>query len=265
MSRHISKLLVRSQGVVAHPLIHLGYAYELSSRELAMEALGLAATNYNFMHKYLDDISYTQPAGESTTPLLELLKNICEDERLNGLFEHPGSDNIEVLFEKQEEIVLEYWNSWSIIDPRKQFKDSQYVAAYLLAATQGGSKSSYDFFLVHILTSSHALRILIPFVPPEYHISLLRQWWLLAIATFIAQLRPKIEVDSVKDYDLRGRNWAWVEKQAVESEWCYDAHYVKALRALKEAALTWGDPEASYIKSAMKFVDQFQGWSGFGL
>ena len=250
--------------IVAHPLIHLGYAYELSSRELAMEALGLVATNYNFMHKYLDDASYTRPTKGPTTSPFEILRRISDDERLNGLFEHPGADNIEILFKDQEEIVLEYWNSWSLLDPKKQFEDSQYIAAYLLTATQRANEGSYDFFIVHVLTSSHAMRILLPFVPPRYHMSLLRQWWLFAIAVFMAQLRPKIMVDSVRDYDPLGRDWAWVEKQAIESQWCYDAHFVKALRALKEAALTWGDPEASYLKAALKLTDQFRGWSGFG-
>ncbi|CZR53878.1 uncharacterized protein PAC_03760 [Phialocephala subalpina] len=34
-------------GGLGHPLIHLGYAYELSNKELAMEALAMASTSYS--------------------------------------------------------------------------------------------------------------------------------------------------------------------------------------------------------------------------
>ncbi len=55
-----------------------------------------------------------------------------------------------------------------------------------------------------------------------------------------------------------------MEKQAVEGKWALDAHYVKGLRAMKEAAQTWGDKEEYYIKAAVRFGDEFSGWGGFG-
>ena len=225
-----------------------------------MEALALIATNYNFMHKYLDDTSYTRSNLEGRSDSsLQILQRIGEDKRLDGIFEHPGADNLETLFACQEVVVLEYWNSWNLNDPQKQFEDSQHTAAYLLAATP-----IHDFFLVHVLTSSHAVRILLPFVPQEKHVSLLRQWWLLAVVVYIAQLRPKINTDSVKDYDSQGRDWTWIEGTSLQGQWCHDAHFVKALRAIKEAASTWGDPEMTWLKCALKVADQFRGWSGFG-
>jgi hypothetical protein len=29
---------------------------------------------------------------------------------------------------------------------------------------------------------------------------------------------------------------------------------------MKEAASTWGDPDEWYLKAAVKFVDEFDGW-----
>ena len=40
---------------VAHPLIHLGYAYELQSKTVAIEALSLGACFYSSLHKYIDE------------------------------------------------------------------------------------------------------------------------------------------------------------------------------------------------------------------
>ncbi|MCJ1439152.1 hypothetical protein MMC27_008543 [Xylographa pallens] len=227
-----------------HPLIHLGYAYELSSRELAMEALGLTATSYNYLHKYLD--------------------RVAADKKFDGLFEHPGGSNIDMLFTHHEELILEHWNAWQVSNPTKQFEDSQRAATALLAATQEGAPNQYDFFFVHLLTTSHAVRILLPEIPVKFHISVLRQWWLLTLAVYIAQLRPAVDQDSVLGYELEGKDWGWIDKQAVEGKWSMDAHYVKGLRAMKDAAKTWDDKDMFYLKAGVKFGEGFAGWGGFG-
>ncbi|KAG7292104.1 hypothetical protein NEMBOFW57_002137 [Staphylotrichum longicolle] len=249
-------------GGLGHPLIHLGYAYEFDSREIAMEALGLAATQYNFLHKYLDDPSYTRKAPFSSTSPLELLDKLASDDRFDGLFKAPGFANIEPLFQKHEPLILEYWNAWDLpssADPAQLFRESQEAAVALLVATVRPGTHAYNFFIVHVLTTSHAVRILLPLLPAKFHISLVRQWWLLALAVYIAELRPKIDPDNVPG-DLKGKGWKHVEYQALNSEWRTDAHYVKAIRAMKEAARTWGDVHERYLAAAVKFVDEFEGW-----
>lgn len=214
--------------LVGHPLIHLGYAFELQSRELAIEALGLVATHYNFMHKYIDDPSYSKtPSSFSSTSPLEILRKISQDKRFEGLFESHGYENIEPLFEAREELVLEYWNAWTIKDPMKQFQESQEAAVALLVATVPTGTHAYDFFLVHLLTSSHAVRILLPFVQQKYHVSLVRQWWLLTVSTYISQLRPTINEELIGRPNLGGKHWKYVEDKALSSPWANDAHYVK--------------------------------------
>lgn len=230
-----------------------------------MEALGLAATNYNFLHKYLEDPIYKKPSTYSTTSPLEILQRVRNDKRLDGLFEHKGSANIEPLLEHHEAVVLEHFNAWQISDPEKQFKDSQHAAAAVLVATYEAGGNAYDFFLMHTLSTSHAVRILLPLIPDEFHIPLVRQWWLLTLVVYIAQFRPNIDLEYVANYDLKGKDWEWVDKKAIESEWGSDAHYVKALRALKEAAKTWGDEEKFYLKAAARFAIEFASWFGFGL
>ena len=256
---------VTHEFTVGHPLIHLGYAFELSSRELAMEALGLATTSYDFLHKYLDDPSYTKPSTYSTSSPIEILQKVTGDKRFDNLFNHQGADNIETLFKDHESAVLEHWNAWQLPNPREQFEDSQYAAVALLVATHGsGGSKAYDFFLVHLLTTSHAVRILLPLIPAKFHVALVRQWWLLTLAVYIAQVRPEIELKSITHYDAEGKDWVWVDKLAVEGKWSLDAHYVKGLRAMKEAAQTWGDREQYYLKAACRLGEEFDGWGGFG-
>lgn len=251
---------------LGHPLIHLGYAYEINSKEVAIEALGMAATQYNFMHKYLDDAKYTRPppkGGFSSTSPLEILDKIRSDSRFDHLFdEHKGSGNIEVLFDEHEDLVLEYWNAWKVgDDPVTRFRESQEAATALLVATVPPGAHSYSFLLVHLLTTSHAVRILLPFIPAKFHVSLVRQWWLFTLSVYIAELRPKIDPDNVPwPEGASAKTWAYVEQKALTSPYATDAHFVKAVRAMKEAASTWGDVHERYLASAVRFVDDYQGW-----
>ena len=249
---------------MGHPLIHLGYAYELSNKELAMEALGLATTSYNYLHKYLDDTAYTKPSTYSTTSLLEILGKVADDKRLDGFLAKGVGDVPKSLFQAHEEFVLEHWNAWDIIDPKKQFADSQAAATALLVATHESPGDLYDFFLVHLLTSSHAVRILLPFVPAKFHVNLIRQWWFLALTVYISQGRPPIKLVRITEYPLNDVDWNKIDKRALKNDSSIDAHYVKALRAMKEAAGTWGDKDQFYLKAATRFGDEFNGWGGFG-
>lgn len=252
---------------LGHPLIHVGYAYELSSRTVAIEALGLAACFYNDWHVYLDDPKYTQPAPNPTDSLFIILDRISHDSKFDG-FDHRGSDNIDVLLNDKMKAAaaLEYWNSWTLTNPKDQFAESQKVAVALLVAAEppsGVRDDKFDFFAVHLLTSSHAVRVLLPLLPSRFHLPLVRQWWLFTLLVYIAQLRPTINIDTIKLIELEGRDWNWVTSKALESEWKTDAHFVKALRCIKEAGKTWGDPNQFFLKAAIKFGEGFDGWGGF--
>ncbi|KAF1946210.1 hypothetical protein EJ02DRAFT_450656 [Clathrospora elynae] len=258
---------------LAHPLIHLGYAYELQSRTVAIEALALGACCYSFLHKYIDDPRYTKPsphcateqAIEDGTDLLGILDKVRKDERFDGLYDHRDGD-INKVFEESEEALLEYWNAWKIVNPTYQFRAAQHLAVMLLLDKPENSK--FDFFIVHVLTSSHAIRILLPLVPPKFHVSLLRQWWLLTLAVFIAQMRPPYKSGwTIDRYECNENDWKYVVHQALDGPHAKDAHFVKALRAMKVAEETWetSDSHSKYwVKAAVKFADEFEGWGGFG-
>lgn len=252
---------------LGHPLIHLGYAYELDNKQIAMEAMAMAATQYNFMHKYLDEPEFTRPppqGGFSSTSPLEILDRVRADSRLDGLLKkEDGFDNVDILFDKHEDLVLEYWNAWRVgDDPLKWFKESQEAATALLVATVAPGTHAYNFLLVHLLTTSHAVRVLLPLTPTKFHIPLVRQWWLLTVSTYMAELRPKIDPDYVPwPEGSSQKTWAYVEDKAVNGPWATDAHFVKAVRAMREAARTWGDVHERYLASAVRLVDDFAGWT----
>jgi len=249
---------------VGHPLIHLAYAYEMSSREVAMEALGLASTCYNNVHNYLDDPVPNQiEASYHATSVFEIFDKVRADKQLDGLFVTPGDHNIEKLFSSREGVLLNHWNAWTLENPIEQFRESQELAAALLVSTHKGPSEKYDFFLVHVLTTSHAVRVLLPMIPAKFQVPLVRQWWLITLAVFIAQLRPEMPLERIREFDLNGRDWEWAAEQAIKGEHSTEAHYVKAIRSLREMATTWGDHDNFYLKAAVKFAEEFSGWGGF--
>ncbi|KAF2146589.1 uncharacterized protein K452DRAFT_314839 [Aplosporella prunicola CBS 121167] len=253
---------------LGHPLIHLGYAYELRSRTLAIEALALTSCFYDFQHLYLDDPEYSRPSDFQTRSLTEILQRVHDDDRFNNLFETPGGDNLERLFKEREDAVLEHWNSWDLTGKNleEQFMEGQKVAVALLLARQGGSTTEkYDFFVVHLLNTSHAVRVLLPLIPAKWHVPLLRQWALFVISAYVAQLRPALDFKRIEDFDLQGKDWKDVQHLALKGGYNLDAHYVKALRSMQEAEKTWPNvAEGYYLKAAVKFATEFDGWGGFG-
>jgi hypothetical protein len=241
----------------------MGYAFELHSQTLAIEALAMVCCSYNSWHKYLDNPPPSKTV--SSASLLDILDKVHSDQRFDSLFPHAGTADIDKLFGEREAEVLEYWTSWDITNPTKQFQESQALAATILVGADGksGETGVYDFFLVHLLTSSHAVRVLLPLIPAEFQIPLVKQWWLLALAVYIVQGRPKVDVTKITSIELKGRDWKLVEHQALIGEHSLDSHYVKGVRALKDAAKTWGDSEELYLKAAVQFGDGFEKWGGF--
>jgi hypothetical protein len=169
--------------------------------------------------------------------LFDILEKVRMDKRFDGLYDHRSGDISKVL-EEREEAFLEYWNAWDITTPNEQFHAAQELGLGLLMGTPAPAKGKYDFFLVHVLTSSHAIRILLPLIPAKFHVSLLRQWWLFALAVYIAQMRPEVDMGRAMAADGSTKNnWKFVVDKALNGPHANDAHYVKG-RLCRDGALS---------------------------
>ena len=250
--------------LVGLPLIHLAYAFEMNSREIGMEALGLASACHNEIYKTLANPKHSNqaPSYESKS-LFEILALVREDKDLDGLFPTPGSDNLETLLTSRNPALLNHWNAWKIENAMEQFRESQQLAVALLVGIAAvDSNGYYDWFFAMTLATSHAVRVMLPSIPAQFQIPLLQQWWLNTLGIYIAQLRPEIDMNRIRQYDLKGKDWQWVAEQAVKGEFSTDVSFVKTTRALKEQAETWGDSDSFFLKAAVLFVTDFKGWRG---
>lgn len=230
---------------------------------MVMEALTLVATSYhdNDIKKYSDDPSYFQPEPSyKTSSILEIFDNVRADQTFsNNTLTIPGEHNLENIFRNHEAVLLNHYNAWTIsTDPLAHFRESQAAAAALFVGT-AQSENKYDLNLLRPLAMSHAILVILPSVPGKFHIALVRQWWLTTLAIYIAQLRPEINKDSITSYDIQGKDWAWVAKQALRGPHATKTPFIEGLHALKEIGETWKDSGDYYLKAAVKLVDGFKG------
>ncbi|KAL7266833.1 hypothetical protein RUND412_010605 [Rhizina undulata] len=263
---------------LGHPLIHLGYAFELDSREVGMEALAMFATNYDPVHNILDaDFPTTAasprptgtpvhvPDNASTSPL-ELLSRLRAEPRLDGAFDTWGISNLGKLFKEKSDVVRDYYHQLSIEDPVTTHRHLHKLSALLTCATHPKGKPEYDFFVVHLLTFSHAVRTLLPLLPENYVQPLLKSHWLIIVMVYSIQLRPEIREEEIEGYSLGGKGWKEVIAKTLERTGGGDGervHYLKAVRALRDSAELWKDEADFYLKAAAKIAWEFEDWVGF--
>jgi hypothetical protein len=248
--------------IVGHPFIHLAYAYEYGSKEVATQALSLGCTEYDAFHGLIDHDS-PDNSTYKTTSLAEVMQRIHDDKRFDGIFELPGITNTELLAQKYLHVVLEHWNAWQVVDPLQQLEHICDLSV-LLAISTGDPGPSFDFFCIHIMTVAHAIRLLWTYIPQERHASILKQYALFQIVQYINQLRPAFTMDKIDAVDLKGRDWAWAYDTALKHKWALDSHFFKVVRAPKVLEDTYGSKDNFYLKAALKFLDEFRGWEGFG-
>ena len=249
---------------MGHPFIHLAYAYEFDSKEVASEALSMSCTEYDMMHGYLDK----SPPDTSTYKnrnFEEILARVRDDKRFDGHFDLPGFMNTFTIHGTCEDALLEHWNAFEVEDGIGTRFEELFDVSVRMAIETGDAKSQFDFFLIHILTVAHGIRVLLPTCFPKQRWNdIYRQFWLWTLLMYIAQLRRPIDIESSRKVELNGRDWKWVEERALTDKWSLDVHYVKVIRALKVGAELFGEKDGWYLKACVKFIDEFDGWVGFG-
>lgn len=191
------------------------------------------------------------------------------DTRFDGLFESPGYWNIPILFASCEEIILEYFNLWTvtriaslpilsnILGAESNIEELFDISILLLAAatpapsypsasnssdekslTSLHSEPHFDFFLLHLLLSCHAARILFKNLPYHVHNTLIEAQFLATISYYVSELRPQVKVDVIKDHKVTGEedesevmDWTFIRKQCfqvdVATECANGGNYVK--------------------------------------
>jgi len=229
-------------------LIHLAYAYELNNVEVATEgpipirallmvALAVACIDRDFLYKYVDAKQKYKAFSRSTTPtptksLLDILNSMRTDTRFDGLFESPGYWNLPILFASREEVILEYFNLWTVTRAESNLEELFDISILLLAATtpapsypssektatSTSHNTHFDFFLLHLLLSAHAIRILFKNLPYTTHNIMLEAQFLATISYYVSELRPQVKLDVIIDHKpvMETQDWTFIRKHCLE-------------------------------------------------
>lgn len=266
---------VMVQGMLAgllHPLIHLGYAVEFDDWEVATEALTLCAVSKeNESFQLLDLTPFDEQATTTThkSSALDILKEIRNDPSYNGLYEHPSEGKIGDLVSQFPKQLSKYINQFSVgkthEDLIANLKELLVASALILTCTHKDDKTSlpaYDFFLLHLLTATHAAIEIFenppangvqhaPLLTTELEHEVVQKLWVSFVVLYIIQMRPSIEIARITSpananvvpsltegrfSKLRDPNdMAWANIDAFlfpPNATKFDSHVIKAVRAL---------------------------------
>jgi hypothetical protein len=241
---------------LGHPLIHIGYAFELDNQFVGIEALAMTAVCYNYLHEVVDQL---KPPTSPSKSAIEIFKNIRSDTRL-PIYDTPGVNNLESTVKDQADLVLSHYNQWKMNQENleKTIEELFDLTVYLYGATHKPNEIEFDFFLVHLLTSMHAIRIIHPHINnPQISERILLEFFYFAIVIYISQLRPEINESFINDYKIDEKNntWDYVIDRTLNTKLIEDAHAVKVIRALRDAEKAYGNKNNFYLKTAIKTVD----------
>jgi hypothetical protein len=245
-------------GGLAHPLIHIGYALELDNQVVGMEALTMTAVCYNYLHEIVDKL---KPPTSPSKSAIQIFKDIHSDDRL-PIYDTPGVDNLEFTVKNCNDLVLSYYNQWKINEENleKTIEELFDLTVYIYGATHKPNEIEFDFFLLHLLTSMHAIRMIYPHIINQHIFEhILLEFFYFAIVIYISQLRPEINEHLINDYEINNekKNWNYVIDRTLNTDFIDDAHLVKVVRTLRDAEKSYGNKNGFYLKTAIKTVDNF--------
>lgn len=253
-------------GGLVHPLIHLGYAVEANSAEIAIEALAMACTEYLDTTALLPKIEVVK----QTTDPVEIITEIRNDTSLDNKLSEPFEHNVAKFCKLFGPQIAKYGYQLKFEDPKTTMQRLLYASTNLLVAThQDEGEPGFDFFLLHALTSSHAVTeiILSPdhkVIPDDKVEFLLRELWVSFVVLYIAQLRPLVKPQRITSVSIGSVEQAWQETihLALTGAKRFDSHYVKAIRAMLFAELFTQDDTGFYARAALFFARHHKTYAG---
>ncbi|CAF3043317.1 unnamed protein product [Rotaria sp. Silwood2] len=239
-----------------HSLIHIGYAFELDSRIVAIEALTQTAVSYNELHEAVDKLTTPKSGSKSA---FEVFQGIRLDDRLS-IGNDSLVDNLKLVVEQWNDLVLFHYDQWKFNENNleEMIEDLFDLSVYIYGATHKSDKIEFDFFLLHLLTGMHAIRVIHPHLHDQkiaQHV--LFQFFYFAIIIYIANHRPEIHKELIDDYEIEDtkKNWKYVIDRTLNSNLAEIMHLAKVVHSLKAAEDAYGTKNGLYLKTAFKTVD----------
>ncbi|ORZ09906.1 hypothetical protein BCR42DRAFT_423306 [Absidia repens] len=298
-------MLSRFVGGAYHPLIHVGYGVEFGLKGQVAEGLAMAACTENRFSPWISD----SPALRDTVPTIPAIStaplqqreekgdnnktSIRQDSFFDAVLSANDENRLSKIFSQPRAVdrINDYRNQWKHArawatreDLNARVKELFSTAVVCHGATgfpaakedehaQGGVK--IDFFMMHALTSSYFIQILVPHLLAEEAASLMQAHLFSTLVHFVMVGRPEVKIDRLLEYvspnfksispEQPHKHWAHLLDATVDEE----EHVIKAIRACAQAQILYNDDpdwfdDALYLKAAELTYDLHGNWT-FGV
>ena len=247
-----------------YPLVHLGYAFELDSAEFALEALTLAATNYDEASNTLYDEICNQEE-EPTKSLIGCLQSLSMDGACKELAWSEGDSYKHSPLQANPTLIKNYVHSVDLSPERyANSLEGDKLAVLLLISSYKPKTCEFDYSFGQCLASRYALRVILPNCLTETKKNVCIEHWMLIVSTFLAQSCPKIDESLVCKFDSPLGSWDEMIALAISGQYSTDALFVKTIRIIHAFNDIHGPLDGFWLQAASRFATQFTKWAGLG-
>ncbi|KAJ7155099.1 hypothetical protein C8R46DRAFT_960243 [Mycena filopes] len=254
-------MLTRFVGRVLHPMIDVGFGIEFGQDYMVAQGLAQAASTEPDASSVMD-----LPAGilgiksGPSTTLLALLREVYDSPKLAPLPYESGPLTPDRFVEwmhtnpERDAAIRHIYAKWTFnIEDGEDFdvkvEECMWQATLLLGATsKAGRKPRMDFFFMHLLTASLALRVVVDAIrAPVHKAQLLQAYVRTATLYLVLRGRPRIDPALVMSYSAsaappkspagHGSPWLAILNNAMLHG---EAHVIKSIRTLFYCAQQYG-------------------------
>ncbi len=283
LNRYYPTLSEGMAGAALHPVIHTGWAVDVESNDMAAEGLAYMATAFQPLATGANHSNY-QLWSPDAPHIIELLKQILIDDRVPQLAEEANilskTEDYKKLnrgkfqqrlitFDNPDEPMAQFLNEMVTLRLPEIGEDlTTSIETLTVIAAAAVYASDNEFFIVHGLTSLHAVLCVLPHLDEVAQRDALGYWFRALIAVIIIQGSPGVEntVNILEEWDaLKGEEkaigylldyeqkawWLRILKSTTDS---LDEHVPKTVYVLKRWAEWQAFSKAShdvYVRAAL--------------
>ncbi len=268
LKRYYPTLSTGMAGAALHPVIHTGWAVDVESDDMAAEGLAYMATAFQPLATGSNHSDYQpcQPCqlwSPDAPNIIEVLKQILTDDRTAKLTEQAyklskSEDYTKlnrgkfqqrlITFDNPNEPMAQFLNEMVTLRLPKIGEDlTTSIETLTVIAAAAVYASDNEFFIVHGLTSLHAVLCVLPHLNEDAQRNALGYWFRALIAVIILQGSPGVtdaltmleqwsarrgdEKDS--GYQLSDKQQAWWLQTLQSTTDSLDEHVPKTVYVLK--------------------------------
>ncbi|KAG2224768.1 hypothetical protein INT45_005292 [Circinella minor] len=213
------------------------------------------------------DMTASLKEAITNNAVVDLIEEIHRDADFDGAVKFTDSNKIRAFLANSQAVekLKAYASRWHVHDDEKDLQAKAkelYTAAMLCygatAIREQGIK--LDFFLMHALTSIHAVHLLLPVLAPVESAALLEGHAAATLAYYISRGRPSLQVDLLLKYESdeaandSANPWLKICERAIHAP---EAHIIKVVRACAVGQVVYGHDSRSepFEKAWVRLAD----------